>query len=336
MAFDLIFRIFYTSFYVLLLIVLLGLLIITPADAIHQALQNNQLYNVFVIAGCYFITIVVAILIYASRLYTTRSVLTAIPKTWVPVEKGDVGKSVRRMIVQSLTRSALIAWSAQPRVPHDFPTKEEQSSESKKNLSRRKKKQEDYQPVTLPDHHSVWGVISHEGWSSPTSEIPNLQYTSVILELPHLVEAKAVSLAPVDPSSTTTPPMPDLAAVELLQRPVTLGLRDYITHLTQLGVLPPEEVVVHFINNYEAARFAGSPLSEEAFQNLMKLFADVLRIMLPLNQELLDTESEKSINSEWREARFGTEGRWHELSRKGSQTSSVVKCHFGDGREGYG
>src|SRR5271155_5474790 len=98
------FSLFYTSFFTILNIVLFALILITPADAIHQALNNNQLYNVFVIAGCYLLTVVLAILIYGSRLYTNRSVLAAIPKAWIPVEKGDVNEKVRRMIMESLSR----------------------------------------------------------------------------------------------------------------------------------------------------------------------------------------------------------------------------------------
>ena len=116
MALDKLFRIFYTTFYSILNFILLILLLITPADAIHQAVTNGQFYNVFVIAGCYVLTLIAALMIYAWRLYASRSVLATIPKTWIPVEKGDVGPSTRIMIASSLSRSAVSAWHSRPRV----------------------------------------------------------------------------------------------------------------------------------------------------------------------------------------------------------------------------
>ena len=111
-----IFHIFYTTIFYLLYIALLGLILVTPGDAIHQALQNKQLYNVFVIAAAYFVTAFLAILIYASRIYTTRSVLAAIPRNYIPVEEGDVKEKVRRVVKRGLGRSAGVAWLARPRV----------------------------------------------------------------------------------------------------------------------------------------------------------------------------------------------------------------------------
>src|ERR1700694_1834863 len=116
MAHPRMFRIYYSTFFTFLSIILLALLLITPADAINQALNNNQLYNVFVIAGGYLLTLVLALIIYASRLYTNRTIIAGIPKAWIPVENGDVRKSVRKMIEESLSRSAVIAWNARPRV----------------------------------------------------------------------------------------------------------------------------------------------------------------------------------------------------------------------------
>lgn len=111
-----IFHIFYTTVFYILYIALLGLILVTPGDAIHQALQNKQLYNVFVIAAAYFVTAFLAILIYASRIYTTRSVLADIPRNYIPVEEGDVKEKVRRLVKRGLGRSAGVAWLARPRV----------------------------------------------------------------------------------------------------------------------------------------------------------------------------------------------------------------------------
>lgn len=298
------FKIFYTALFIVLNICLLGLLLVTPGDAIRQALNNDQLYNVFVIGGCYCFTVAVAVVIYASRLYTNRTVLAAIPKTWIPVEKGDVNKKVRRMIVASLNRSAAIAWDSRPRIPTEpatvvsEPENRDQIAkpagpklEKKKGGLREKARsqlEKDEQTVTIPPHVPVWGEIAHDGWSTPTSpDLPNLQYIIVILELPHLIEARAVSLAPSDPESTSEPPMPDIRAVELLQRPAAMGLRDYISHLTSVGVITSPSIATEFLASYEYARFSARPLSETQFRDLMKQFAEVLRSMSPLNPVIL-------------------------------------------------
>jgi hypothetical protein len=305
---HLLFRIFYTTFFTILNIVLLALLLITPADAIRQALNNDQLYNVFVIAGCYLLTVLLAILIYASRLYTNKSVLQGIPKTWIPIEKGEVSKSVRKMIEAGLRRSAAIAWDSRPRIaPQPTTIVNEpdardvvvRMAEAEPDTAKKGKKRDrillqkqiidtdkDEHTVAIPPHLPVWGDIAHNGWSSPTSpDLPNLQYTTVILELPHLIEARAVSMAPSDPESTTNPPMPHLRAVDLLQRPAAMGLRDYIGHLTSIGALTSP--TTDFLEGYEQARFAPQPLSEPEFRHLMAQFADLLRNIQPLNPVIL-------------------------------------------------
>lgn len=303
MHFDLLFRIFYSGFYTVLLLLLVVLLLITPGDGIRQALENNQLYNAFVIAGVYLLTVVFAVIIYAARLYTTRTTLAAIPKTWIPVEKGDVGKSVRKMIVEGLTRSAVIAWDAKPRIPlpdtvvANETTQERNEREiiekhtqhhlfhKKKNFTR-----DDFEKaVALPEHEPVWGVVSHNGWASPLSpDLPELEYVDVILELPHLIEAKAVSVLPMSPSEDEGVVLPDPRAVQLLQRSTTATLRDYITRLAQLNVLVPMESVADFVTSYEHARFSSCALSEGDFRQLMHLFAEVLRMIKPLEPWLID------------------------------------------------
>lgn len=303
MDLHILFRIFYTTFYTILNIVLVALLVITPADAINQALKNHQLYNVFVVAGGYLLTILLAILIYASRLYTNRSVLAAIPKTWIPVEKGDVNKRVRKMIASSLGRSAAIAWDSRPRAPNQPPTvvsepdtkdaiakpPEPDRGNSRRFLRKsRTLAEKDEQTIVIPPSRPDWRGIGHNGWSSPTSpDLPNLQYVTVVLELPHLIEAKAVSLAPPDPDSTSNPPMPDLWAIDVLQRPASTGLRDYISHLASVGVMASPTAANDFLTAYEYARFSSRPLTETEFRDLMKHFAEVLRSMQDLSPTIL-------------------------------------------------
>lgn len=289
-----IFRIFYQSFFLLLSVVFLALIIITPADAIQQALKNNQPYNVFVIAGCYFLTVVFSALIWTTRWWTNKQALKAIPKTYVPVEKGDVTKKVRKMIVASLTRSATIAWDARPRAENTqpavvsapdnrdafaMPQGADQKVDGGHSSGHSEQEKHDH-AITVPPQKPVWGDISHDGWSPPTSaDIPDLQFITVILELPHLIEARAVSLAPLDHDFLDGPPIPNSQAVELLQRPASMGLRDYIAHLSGIGVIASEAGPMKFVTSYEYARFSGRPISEPQFQILMREFADVLREM---------------------------------------------------------
>ncbi|KLU89435.1 hypothetical protein MAPG_08406 [Magnaporthiopsis poae ATCC 64411] len=59
---------------------------------------------------------------------------------------------------------------------------------------------EDELGINLPPHKPVWGEVEHNGWGSPLSpDFPSLEYATVVSELPHLIEAKALTLAPPDP-----------------------------------------------------------------------------------------------------------------------------------------
>ncbi|KAI4127658.1 MAG: hypothetical protein LQ347_004514 [Umbilicaria vellea] len=286
-----VFRIFYSTTFTILSLITIVLLLVTPGDSIFQAYQNRQLYNIFVIAGVYFLTLVLSILLYASRLYTNRSALASIPKAWIPIEKGDVSKSVRRMVIESLARNARIAYEARPR---DLKTDEAAPANGAASAQS--------PPDTLQgtQHREVrtWGSISHPGWSSPSSaDLPNLHFEPVILELPHLIEAKAVSLAPPDPlfepdldsqdPAADQVPLPDALAVELLQRPATMGLRDYFTHLTSLDMINPSSLGTDFLALYEKARFSGHGVEERAFRRLMHIFAEILRGMKELQPDIL-------------------------------------------------
>jgi len=202
------------------------------------------------------------------------------------------------MIAAGLNRSAAIAWDARPRINQPPPVVV--SAPDTRNAIARpepvKKKEsrwsrqieEDDEIIVIPPEKPVWGEISHDGWSSPTSpDLPNLQYITVILELPHLIEAKAVSLAPPDQESPSNPPLPDIRAVDILQRPASMCLRDYISHLTNINVLSSPEIAISFLTLYENARFSSIPLAEPQFRNLMKQFADLLRSMQALSPAML-------------------------------------------------
>ncbi|KAL4921745.1 hypothetical protein BDW62DRAFT_174399 [Aspergillus aurantiobrunneus] len=341
----------YTVFTFLSLI-LLCLILLTPADAIYQCYITNRLTNIFIITGGYVLTFLLAVLIYATRIYTNRSVLGGIPKAWIPVEKEDVGKSVRRLVVEGLGRSALVAWGARPRKlrvrgaqGQVHPGAQAQAL-SGAGLDGDGEKEGllrgfdfDVDPANPP-----WGVIEHPGWSPPESSLsasasqpavggdPNpplagLCYRTVIRELPHLIEAKAVSLAPPDPVFTIPPPsrnwnhpahpegeedwagsdggleIPDTRVVAILRRPPTMSLRSYIQHLNDLSMLNPPEVGLEFLSLYERARFSGKELYVDEFRALMGVFADVLRGMRfsvdrnHLFEMDMDTRSLRDTNS---------------------------------------
>lgn len=272
-------------------LILFCLVILTPADAIYQCYETGRLTNVFFIIGAYVITFIIAALIYATRIYTNRSALTGIPKAWIPVEKEDVSKSVRRLVKEGLARSAIIAYQARPR---DISIDEDNF--------------QNYNPLLIDPERPPWGHVEHPGWSSPASpDFPDLPYRTVIQELPSLIEAKAVSLAPADslllgppdpfgpPGDLTTSSLPDTRVVEALQRPASMGLREYIRHLTFLGAIDPPELGIDFLALYERARFSSRNLHEAEFRELMHLFAEILRGMTslapPILEEIRDSTS---------------------------------------------
>ncbi|KAL6855033.1 hypothetical protein ACO1O0_006170 [Amphichorda felina] len=273
-----IFRVLYTSIYFFLYAILLGLLLITPGDAIKRSIRNRQTYNIWLLIICYVATIVLLCFIYVVRLYINKRVLAAIPKSWLPIEIGDVSKPVHKMIAAGLDRSAAVAYEARPRV--EEPGQQRVTPAAAEGLG-----------ISESLQHAIWDGIEHKGWASPSSpDMPNLQYTTVLSELPNLIEAKAMTLAPPDPTAQTEPPSLDTEAVALLQRPANLSLRGYMEHLTSLGVLAGDEVTTDFLQQYEYARFSTRPISNAQFRELMHLFAGVLRSMEPLDLEALDEE----------------------------------------------
>lgn len=279
------FRVVYGSIYLLLYVVLLGLLLITPADAIERSLRNGQHYNVWLLIFAYVATILVVCFIYFVRLYVNRTDLAAIPKAWIPIEAGDVKKRVHAMIATGLDRSAAISYEARPR--------------EERNLVPDPVEVHDL-GISRPLQEAIWRGIEHCGWAPPTSpDLPNLNYSTVLSELPHLIEGKALTLAPrlgqdeLHPDDTPddddddgNAPVIDPEAVSLLQRTPGLSLRGYIDLLQSLGVLPPagaNDDTVAFLQQYEHARFSKRPVSDAQFRELMHLFAAVLRAMQPLN-----------------------------------------------------
>ncbi|KAI1269835.1 hypothetical protein F5Y18DRAFT_111523 [Xylariaceae sp. FL1019] len=305
---SLFFRIAYNSIYALLCLILAILLLVVPADFTLQALRTtHQVINLIVIGIIYVLTVIIVLFVYALRIYVTRSVLAGIPRAWLPIRKGDVTKDVKDMIVVSLSRSAAIALEARPKVMAPDVVSSEagsvagrEQSDVPEEIDRRRSRQlfrskppatvEDQMGIALPSVRPVWGHIEHSGWGSPASpDLANLQYTTVISELPNLIEAKAVSLAPPDPEADPLSEAPTLNAdaLELLQRMPTMTMRQYIHHLTELEVLSESEELSDFLRLYEQDRFSGRPMPNATFRELMYLFAEVLRNMQPLDPSVL-------------------------------------------------
>ncbi|GAB7340149.1 hypothetical protein MBLNU457_6630t1 [Dothideomycetes sp. NU457] len=283
------FRIFYSTTYTSLFFVLLVLLAITPASLIYTAVEASAPQYIFMIGGVYVLTALFTLFIYSSRLYTNRSVLAAVGKSYLPVQDGEVSKNVRKTVVRSLERSALIAWESRPRdLARGIASKDAVAGNQQERdglmspddslLAGRIVKVDTYSPP--------WGHVQHPGWSSPsemdTSVQTHIYFSSVVQELPNLIEAHAVSLAAV-----TKSPEGDMAAlsspdIAALQRSPMTGLRTYLTRLDTLDLVTIPSSADHFLSLYEFARFSGIPLNEPQFKALMTAFADLLAGMQPV------------------------------------------------------
>lgn len=321
------FRIWYSTTYTTLLIILLLLLCVSPGDIIYQTIRTNEIPKLTVIGGVYVVTALIVGLIYSTRIYTNRSVLQAIPKGYVPVEEGEVGRLVRRMVVRHLRRSAVVAWDSRPRdvrgerdAGEDEDEDEEMCAGRPGTADREREKEKAHKKKSghgVPDATILpisaksppWGHVSHPGWASPASpDLPNLQYWSVICELPNLIEARAVSLAPPDPNVEIsslqfpheTPLLPDAQIVTLLQRPRAMGIRSYLARLSELGLLNPPSLGPTFLAQYEHARFSTASLTSTEFTSLMSIFADILNGMKSLDPDVIEDLRAQSTYSDTR------------------------------------
>ncbi|KAK4947589.1 hypothetical protein LTR10_013535 [Elasticomyces elasticus] len=276
---QIVFRIFYSTSFTIVFLLLIIFICVTPADALYESYKRRRLLDIFLITGDYVVTALIASLIYASRIYTNRTVLKDIPKSFMPIEKEDLpGRRVHRLIQECMERSAVIAYQARPRskrIEHDTiigHTRMLALTKSRTNSIRKVEQ--------------TWGKIEHPGWSSPAGkDLPNLEYSTVIDELIDLIEAKAVSLAPIDLLEG-----PDPRIIDELTRPETMGMRHYLRHLIELGVVPDTSLTVAFLAAYERARYSSQPVTEDEFQALMRMFAELLRNMTPVDMEMLDLD----------------------------------------------
>ena len=309
------FRIFYSTTFTVLFIALICFLFISLGDIIRQALKTGRVYDVCSVAGTYLLTILFVIIIYASRLYANRAVLAAIPKEWIPVNDAEVGKKVASMIRACRHRSEALAWAARPKdVRAESYAHRVKSDETAGAVTgglrtllgrvtkRKSRKLKAWSALTEEEEKRIaswtgnpektgssWDHIAHPGWSAPSmSDFPSLQYATVIAELPHLIEAKAVSLVPANSTLNHTSqdmvhlrsPSVDSHILELLQRPAPMGMRSYLRRLVSLGVIVTvDRDVTEFIARYEYARFSDQILTVPEFRSLMTLFTKILQSM---------------------------------------------------------
>ena len=294
---SILFRIFYSTTFTTLFLVLIVITGISPADKIYESYKRSRLVDIFLDTGAYVIAAFLALFLYASRLFTNRSILRDIPKNFMPIARTEVPRrAIHRLIEECMASSAVIAYHAKPRARR---IEVEVPNAGKRILVLTKQAKEHHHEHHLTDHEKEllaprWGEVKHPGWHNPAAkEMTGLEYTSVLNELIDLVEAKAVSLAPSDPLMTPHEDgtaVPDPRALEYLTRPFTAGMRQYLAELMELGIVPDTDVTHLFIIYYERARFGPSPLSEPEFESLMRLFAELLRSMKAPDARLFDAD----------------------------------------------
>ena len=249
------------------------------------------------IGSTYILTASTALFIYTSRLYTNRTVLAGIGKAYIPVEEGELGKNVRKMIVKQLERSAIVAWESRPRDLYGEILRAESAGVLPPETA--SVGRNDYtvgKEISVDPAYPPWGDVRHPGWSSPShtdeNVTPNLQYATVVAELPNLIEAKAVSLAPVD--HMMFPPRADPIVADVLRRAATMGMRDYLTQLSYLGLVNPLHIGRSFLLQYEKARFGGLPITDQDFTGMMATFAELLEGMTDLKPEIIEQIREQA------------------------------------------
>jgi hypothetical protein len=280
------FRIWYSSAFVILFIITLVLTLISPGDLIYQLIRASKLRDVASLAGVYVLAALVCLFIWASRIYTNRAALRDIPKAYVPVEPGEVPRKVRRMIERQWRRSALVAWDSRPRdVAEEISHEHDVDGKRRRLFHHRRSHAKNATIISPSTAAEAWGHIENPGWSAPgdsnSTDGQSVQYWAVIVELPNLLEAKAVSLAPsiMEGHEDEVGQQPDPRLLALLQRPAGMGLRDYVEYLLSIGTLSPSTKVQDFIDDYEFARFSTRALVSEQFEQLMSNFATVLSLM---------------------------------------------------------
>jgi hypothetical protein len=274
---------------------------VSPADLVYSCIRIKNVPNGIAVGAIYVATIIVAFFIWSLRIYTNRATLKEIPRSYIPVDKGEVPRKVHKMIKKQWERSAIVAWDSRPRdlTEELAELRQPDDGAERHGIHGLLHSHEEKRTIIAPDVAlAAWGTISHPGWTrSDNVALPNLEYYRVFVELPNLIEAKAVSLAPSDPVFLPTgalddgvAPVPDARIVAFLQRPSTQGLREYLAHLGGLNVINPPDAAENFLAHYERARFSTCPLSEKEFTSLMAAFSTLLTGMTELDPATIEME----------------------------------------------
>ncbi|KAI5802233.1 hypothetical protein FPQ18DRAFT_313253 [Pyronema domesticum] len=268
------FHLFYSTTFTLLSLLTLTLVLVPPGDAIAQALQRSkQLYNVFVIAGVYVLTAIVAVTIYTARMYTFRRLLADIPKSHALVGKADLPRRVHAAVTRGISRSAYVSLISRP--------KEGAQGEA------------------------VWGHINHPGWAPPGGELKGVEYRTIVLELPALLEMEAAKVAASGGSDPG-----------VVMRQPYMTLRQWMENLCAMELVPKAEAE-EFVTLYERTRFRsrGKGIEEMEFRELMRALKGVLTGM--------GTERAHGQGA-WRYATMGSDEEMSEVER-------VDTMGYGDG-----
>lgn len=324
---ELFYKIFYSSSFTAVFLLLIAFCGVAPADKLYESWQRRRVIDIIIIAAAWVLTALIAAFLYGTRLYTTRSILRDIPKTFLPIEREDLpGRNVHHLVRETYACSAVIAYQAKPRAKRiEFEV--QGAGERMLVISKQMKQHHHHHSLTAEERRLLepkWGSIAHAGWQSPASaDMAGLEYARVADELIDLIEAKAVGMAPNDPLATpledgTTPP--DARFIDALTRPEGIGMRRYLAQLADLGVIPDSTLTDEFLLLYEHSRFSGKPMTEPDFQSMMRLFAELLRNMQPVEQNLVDFSSDDDFDHD-NEA---------ESSLKGKGPSVLVNGHIPD------
>lgn len=206
--------------------------------------------------------------------------MAEIPKSYVPIKKVHLRKRVHKAVAANLSRSAIIAVQSRP---NGTPA------------------------VTEGAATPIWGEIQHPGWSSPNSrDLPNVQYSAIIQELPHLLELEALALYTPSlsqhsdylrtPMSGAFPPTRHFPDQEVLKRRPHVTFRTYIGQLVSMGFVR-QDVADVFLAGYERARFRsrGEGIEQGEFMDLMRVFSGLLKSM---GDDLVSTSGSSPASSQ--------------------------------------
>lgn len=321
---ELLFKVFYSSSFTAVFLLLIAVVGVAPADKLYESYRRRRVIDIIIVAAAWVLTALIAAFLYGTRLYTNRSILRDIPKTFLPIEREDLpGRNVHRLIQETFARSATVAYHAKPR-SRRIEVELDGAGERMLVLTKQIKLHHHRHSLT-PDERVLleprWGVVAHPGWQSPAStEMPNLEYARVADELIDLIEAKAVSMAPSEDGTMS----PDPKALDVLARPEDLGMRSYLAQLADVGVLPDAELTDEFLASYEFSRFSGRPLLESEFQSMMRLFAELLRGMTQPELDLLDFSDGDDVGDYDQPGVIATRTRSTSVSGKSAASASSI------------